>query len=775
MAGVALLCFSNLLLEVVLTRLFSAMMFYHFTFLAIALALLGMAAGGVYVYVLGENLWNDSGGRNLSRFARRCSVATILALSYTLAFPISFTVETSDLGLNLGIAARVLALTAISSLPFFFAGTALSIVIARGARSIGTIYFFDLAGASAAVLTAGLVLRAVGGPGAALVAAVVAAMAAVLFGRREVSNWSILSFSLALLFINLAWPVLVVPSVKTTESQRTIFEKWNVFSRVTVERDDRGLDIKIDSYASTRIVAADKILHIDLRRDFAALVHTLYPDGAKEVLIIGPGGGRDVVNALAAGARRVTAVDINSIIVDDVMRGRFREESKGLYEDPRVSVAIEDGRSFVRRADRRYDVIQASMVDTWAASASGAFALTENTLYTSEAFQDYFTHLTEDGALTMSRWWGKESERLLVLAASALTRVGVPETEVRKHLYFVHRTYPDRGEFGTLIATRRAMTPAQVASLDLAAAAGSFAVEFSPGMAGSTEFGRVLDPTYRAELDYDLMPPSDDRPFFFYFSRPLTWSISGAAGGGNAAVLVLLASGLALVVLALGFVVLPMTLYRSGDLMASGKKGRSTRARLLLYFGALGLGFIVVELTLIQRLTLFLGQPAYAFVVVLAALLASSSLGSLLSRAVAARHASAAAAVGFALLLLLTAAIIALDPLLRSVLAWQFPARIALAGGISASLGIPMGMMLPLGIRVTSIGAERIVPWCWGINGAMSVIGTIGSTVVALNWGFRWAMIVAATSYLVAAGLMWSMRRMQSLPDLRDEESKAPA
>jgi spermidine synthase len=741
------------------------MMFYHFTFLAIALALLGMAAGGVYVYARGESLRNDPGGRRLSRFARWCSVTTILTLAYALAFPISFTVETSDLGLTAAVTARVLVLTAVSSLPFFFAGTALSIVIARHARSIGMLYFFDLAGASSAVLVAGLLLGAVGAPGAALLAAVAAAMAAVLFGHRKAANWSVLSVALALLFINLARPVFVVPSVKTTESQRTIFEKWNVFSRVTVEKVDWGFDIKIDSCASTPIVPADAISRIDLRRDFAALVHTLFPDGAREVLVIGPGGGRDVVHALAARARHVTAVDINSIIVNDIMRDRFREASKGLYYDPRVSVEVEDGRSFVRRSERSYDVIQASMVDTFAASASGAFALTENTLYTTEAFQDYFAHLTDGGALTMSRWWGKESERLLVLAANALVRSGISEQEIGKHLYFVRRTYPDRGEFGTLIATRRAMTPAQIASLDEAAAAGSFAVEFSPGSAGSTEFSRVLDRTYRATLGYDLAPPTDDRPFFFYFSRPLTWSMSAAAGGGNAAVLVLIASTVALVALALGFIVLPMTLYRSGDLMAAAREGRSTRVRLLFYFAALGLGFIVVELGLIQRLTLFLGQPAYAFVVVLASLLASSSLGSLLSRTVATRHARAAAAIGLTVLLLLTAAIIALDPLLRSALVWRFPLRIALAGGIAASFGVPMGMMLPLGIRAASTAAERIVAWCWGINGAMSVIGTIGSTVVALNWGFRSAMIVAAASYSIAAGLMWSMRRMRGSPD----------
>lgn len=757
LAGIALLCFSNLLLEVVLTRIFSAMMFYHFTFLAIALALLGMAGGGVHVYVRRLSLRDDSEGKALSRYARRCCWATVVALGYALAFPISFTVETTDLRFTLFKFLQVLLLTAISSLPFFFAGTALSLAITRFASSIGAVYFFDLAGAGVAALAAGVLLSALGGPGAALFAAAAAAGAGLLLARPGPSEWGTAAFSLLLLGGNLYWPVFVVPSVKTAVSDRIVFEKWNVFSRVTVERVDWGLDIKIDSYASTPLLDSDAIQRVNPRTDFAALVHTLFPEGAREVLIIGPGGGRDVVHALAARAHHVTGVDINPIIVNDIMRGRFLATTKGLYNDPRVTIAVEDGRSYLRRSPRRFDIVQASMVDTWAASASGAFALTENTLYTSEAFEDYFSRLTDGGVLSMSRWWGRESERLVVLAAQALEHLGVPSSEMRQHLYLVRRSYPEKKEtFGTLLATRRGLSAAQTRRLDAASASGGFDVILSPTASGIPGFERILDASYRARLDYDLSPPSDDRPFFFYFARPLTSSTPSTPGGAhNGGLLVVAACALSIAVLAGGFLLLPMVLVHSALPKATRKPRQTGYPWLLGYFAALGVGFIVVELSLTQRLTLFLGRPAYAFVIVLASLLASSAMGALLCRGSGGRPAATACATGSIVVVLLACMILGLDPLLRSVVGLPFAARGALAGLIAAVPGLPMGMMLPLGVRFTSAAAEEIVPWCWGMNGAMSVVGTVGSTFVALNWGFGSAIVVGACSYVVAAVLAW--------------------
>src|SRR4029077_10753780 len=157
-------------------------------------------------------------------------------------------------------------------------------------------------------------------------------------------------------------------------------------------------------------------------------------------------------HALASGAQRVTGVEVNPIIADTIMRHAFVAESRGLYDDPRVRVIVDEGRSFVRRSRERYDIIQASLVDTWAATAAGAFALTENTLYTLEAFEDYFSHLTDAGAITMTRWYsgaGGETARLTLLAAGALEVTGTAPADVRRHLYLA-----TDGSHGTLIAKR---------------------------------------------------------------------------------------------------------------------------------------------------------------------------------------------------------------------------------------------------------------------------------------------------------------------------------
>lgn len=759
--GIALLCFANLLLEIVLTRVFSATMYYHFTFLAIALALFGMGAAGVYVYLRADRFRADTVERDLATASRRFAAATILAVAYVLANPINLGVGASRAFKFTGqTLIQLVLLNAVTALPFFFAGIVVSLAITHYRRCIGTVYSYDLAGAALAALVCSALLGVFGGPTLILLVAALAAASAVVFDppRRLRDGWPVAATT-ALLIVNLIVPVFAVPSVKGVKSDRTLFEKWNAFSRVTVEKLKNGeLDIKIDASAATRIADGRKVATRRWQTEITALAYTLHPGGAEHALIIGPGGGPDVANALASGARSVTGVEINPIIAEDIMRDRFADASGRLYFDDRVDLVTDEGRSFIRRSESRYDVIQATLVDTWAATAAGAFALTENTLYTVEAFEDYYAHLTDGGVLTMSRWFGgrdPETERLLVLACAGLVAGDVAPTDCRKHMVVAKN-----GNMATLLAKRTPFTEAELARLEQAARVAKHEIILSPTTGGDSRLERLVDAGPYSPLvarqHNDLSPPTDDRPFFFYFVKGRDLFRMGRHGSTltNPAFWILIAFGVAITALTIGFILVPLLAHRTADLRAGSRADLARRVVALGYFAAIGLAFMVIEIALMQKLGLFLGHPSYGLIVVLFSVLIATSLGARASERVADGYRArivlaasvvlAALAVGYALVL---------GGLLRDWVAWSLPARVVTSVILAGAAGVVMGMMLPIGVRLVGDRDDAIIPWAWGINGAMSVIGTVIATILAIHFGFATTMMIGAGIY-VAAGVL---------------------
>jgi hypothetical protein len=755
--GVSLVCFANLLLEVVLTRIFSAMMFYHFTFLAISLALLGLGASGVYVYVHAERFSAENLESELARSARRFALATVLALAYVVANPVAeTTVRAGDVSLSNFVVLRLILLIAVTVLPFFYAGTVVSLGIAAYRQSVNRIYAYDLFGAACAALLAGVILRAVGGPSAVVLVAVAASAGAALLAGKGGARWLTLLGSALLLFASLKTPLFALPPLKS-EAGRLLFEAWNAFSRVTVfDLRPGALEIQMDAAAATRITSLDSAPPYPSM--VSALGFALHQGADPDVLIIGPGGGLDVAHALQAGARHVTGVDINPLITRTVMGERFVAESGGLYQDPRVEIVTDEGRSFVRRSRERYDVIQASLVDTWAATSAGAFALTENNLYTIEAFDDYYAHLTGRGVLAMCRYYtGRDPEtlRLVVLAAAALERRGVRAGRARDHLYVAAKK-----NLAILLAKGVAFTWAELDRLDGVARDSEFEVVLSPRTDGGSELERLVDGGAFGEAvrnhALDITPPTDDRPFFFYFSRAndvlnltkhLSWSRFR-----NPALWVLGAITLTVTILVVVFVFVPLVMYRMSALRGGGRAAHLRRALGLLYFALIGLAFMVVEIGLMQKLVLFLGHPAYAFITVVSAMLIGSALGALLAETwTGADPGRLVFRAGAALAVAVAVAAFASDAL-RGAIVWPFLARVAVAFVAAGALGLMMGVMLPTGVRILSLRDSRIVPWAWGINGGMSVIATVGATVAAIHLGFTPTLLGGAALYVLAGG-----------------------
>jgi hypothetical protein len=787
--------------ELALTRIFSVTMYYHFAFLAISVALFGLSASGVYVYLARHRMDASDPAALLSRHALAYAVVTGVALACLLRIRV---------GLNYSPRNLVLMLTiyALAALPFFTGGAVISIAIARLRQRINLVYAADLIGAAAGCLLLFPLTTWLGAPGVILGASLMGASAALLFSpapsRRRVAT---AAGAIALAAVAARATGLIAFDLSDTKGHagdRVLFSKWNSFSRVAVydrAHGDWSLSptykgplpetrfMDIDSAASTPILrsSGNPAEAGYLRYELTSVAyHLLAPhfgfdgDGGNgptvgasasrlpdargfRALVIGPGGGRDLLTALVFGAARVDGVEINPIIARDVMQDRFREYSGRVYLHPRVRIAVDDGRSFVRRSPDRYDIIQASLVDTWAATAAGAYTLSENSLYTVEAFEDYLARLDEDGILTITRWVF-DGLRLVSLAQEACARLGL---DVRDRLAIV-----GHDKVATFMLKRSPFTAPELARLREVSAALGFSLLYAPGLdwaqrvaatpragprwsTAPEDYARlILAPDREAFYErypLDVRPTTDDRPFFFHTTKlrdqtQVAFGRSMLFGNGLSALMTLMAISTVLVML---FILVPLVMTNREVLSGSGW------LRWLAYFGCLGAGFMLFEIPLLQQFVLLLGHPTYSLTVTLFSLLLGSGLGSYLSRRLADASLGRAlvrALVAVALLAVLT--VLALPAIIEIAMPAPRAARLGLAVALLLPIGLVMGLPLPAGIRLLTARRPALIPWAWALNGALSVVGATAAVFIAMNWGFSATLLTGAASYAVGAAII---------------------
>lgn len=783
--GVSLTSLSNLILEVVLTRVFSVTMRYHFAFLAISLALMGSAMAGVVLYFV-PNWTRPPKARRWIGLAA-IALAISVPASFVLYLVIPFQRVLDSAGFS---PQKVLYLALICldmTIPFFLSGLVLSLALAAWPEQAGRVYWADLTGAALGCLAAIVALEALGGVGAVLAVGVVACLAGVVLtwgiGKRQV-----LAIALAVVLCGLVWGSsqrgwITISAEKAginTKKYTKVYEHWNAHSQVTVYDTsyypffwsvdlrywDRTIEegrflnhalLLIDAVAGTPVQEFRGLLHeVEfLHYDLSSFVYHVVEQ--PKTLVIGSGGGRDVLAALASGAPHVTAVEINPAVVE-VVRGPYAEFSGHLYERADVTIAVDDARGYITRSPERYDVIQASLIDTWAAGGSGAFALSENSLYTVEAFRTYYDHLTDRGMLTVSRWYlterPAETMRLVSTGMAGWASAGVEDP--RRHVAVVARPNA-AGELegmATALFTRSPLTPDQVAAISERAEELGFAVLYAPDVPVHEEVGQFIaavdHASFASSYPLDISPATDDRPFFFNlvrFGNLLDLSVTNSRVYRTSVEALLILATVSGVTAGMGilFVLLPLSL-------GTRRRGLARPSwRLLAYFAILGIGFMLVELSIIQRLTVYLGRPVYSLAVVLFTLLVSSGLGSLWSGSRVAKELPRRLGLVF----LLLAALVGLhavggDWLLRTTDHWPLCARMALTGVLLAPLGLFLGMPFPLGMHWVGSRRPGAVPWLWGINGVMSVLGSALSVALAIHVGLRATMLVAAGLYGLA-------------------------
>lgn len=522
----------------------------------------------------------------------------------------------------------------------------------------------------------------------------------------------------------------------------------------------------------------------------AGAVHRVRPQ-AGHVLVIGAGGGLDILTAKYFGARKITGIEINPGAVGAV-RDAFPEFAGHLYDTarhPEIDVHVAEGRHFVERVgDVKYDVIQLSGVDTFSSTEAGTFALSENFLYTQEAFTTFLNHLAPSGTLTLTGWllpWVEKdstgkitsflprfSLRLFGLGYDALARAGMARPEDGLYLFA-------SGGFVVVLIKPAGFEPAETDALDALCAQYAYQPYWHPKKAVPTityEGQAVANPyanfvaqpdkaAFLAAYPFDVEPPTDDRPFYFEVSRFAEIlqaehyfnSLGGLTAHG---ILVMLLLEVAL----LGFVFVLWPLFRLRATHTYRGAGR-VRAGLVLYFSALGFGFIAVEIVLMQKFVLLLGHPFHALAVILFSLLLFAGLGSTLSRRVPLPMLAPLLAAGLAL-----GASFLFDEVFHAALGQSLPMRIAIAVGMLAPLGLAMGIPFPAGLRAIAKVRPDLIPWAWGINGYTSVLGSVAAVILGMEFGFMTVLWIAAGIYALGV-IGYALMNVGPRPDAASPEA----
>jgi len=763
---------ATLIMELALTRIFSVVFYYHFAFLAISIALFGLGAGGVFSYVVSARPGNVY--QKLGTLALSASLSVLFVLWFILSR------ENNDI-LTL---AGVYFATAI---PFFLAGTIVSIAISEAIERVHRAYFFDLAGAAVGCLLLILFLDVAGGPGAVIAAAAVYAIAAALwYNQARQDSLRIVAVLAALLMVTL----LVVNGkvhwfdVRWAKGERIPeerFSAWNSFSRVGVieQHNPDGSPywlIRIDADAATGIATYDwgrglaEPDRANLLRQGQGLPYAMRP-GAK-TLIIGPGGGYDVSRALASGSKDVTAVEINPLIANKIMQDVMVKENYGIYLRPEVHLHVEDVRSFVRSSTEKYQVLQATLVDTWASTAAGAFALSENNLYTSDAFYDYLSHLTDDGLLVFTRWGfepPRESLRLVSLAMDALGRLGEPNTAA--HVIAVRDDATKLNGWGaqdTVLISRKPFSAADIENARRLTAESRMDIVYVPGQPAGTSvnnaFGQLLSSpnpvAFWNDYQYDVSPVGDDRPFFFYTVQPRDlWNFVRNANQQSADYKINRAVPLLFGLMGLSIVVTGLILVLPRLVLGSRLPKQKNVVKFLWYFLCLGAGYILVQVALIQKFVLLLGHPTYALTVIVFSMLVASGAGSYLSGRVVADDDTRLIYILTAVALLVGILAFVSTPLVNAAAGWPLPAKLILTTLAVAPAALLMGMPFPSGLRRLERRHAPSVRWAWSLNAAASVLGSASAIFLAIYIGLRSTLLVGAALYVCALLVILATRQ----------------
>ena len=773
--AIFVLASATLSYQILITRFFSVMLYYHFAFAAISLAMLGLTRGTMEVYGKPERY---APGRVAVEFAHHASWFAITGVGAMIVF-LCVPLLVPDQYVMVTLALATVAFVS----PFTESGVCITLLLTRLPYGGGWLYAADLAGAALGCLGVIFLLLVVDPVSATLGIAALAAAAGWTVARGSGDVRSLrLSGAVAL---TLAAAAIVHTGLdasgkshlgvfwaKGTEQVGTLFERWNTYSRVRVTAQGVGAPtgwgfahkpeakieqnrLDIDADAATVITRNDgdlgKLSY--LKDDVINSAYLVQP--AIDVAVVGVGGGRDVLSGLFFGARHIHGIEINPAIFE-VLTDKFADFSGHLDRQPGVSLVNAEARSYINHSPDRYDLVQISLIDTWAATAAGGLTLTENRLYTVEAWGDFYRALKPGGLLSVSRWYDPndhrgEFYRLVAIAASALQRQGVAKADLPNHVIALNV-----GNIVTVITRPDAFTPAQWQGARTRLQAQGFRILMGPDVAfdavTSTLMSGDADAAFFASLPLNVSPSTDDNPFFFYtarfgdfFSSPLSTLSNNNAAISMTLMLIVFALGACLYFIAGPFVQL------------ARKMPLSVLAPPVAYFCAIGMGFMLIEISQMQRLMVFLGHPVYGLSVVLFTILLFGGIGS---TTVGAQVPRAGAVVARVAALLATLAAAGL--LTPFVTGWArseaTDMRILLSVLLLAPPAFCMGMMFPLGLSIWR-RHSGLLPFFWSANGITSMLASVLGMALSIEFGIASTYALGVGFYALCAAIVVASRR----------------
>jgi len=775
--GVFLLSLATLTLEIMQVRVFSVTLWHHLTYMVITVAMLGFGASGAYVAIKGvgdESQVRRTAGRAVIGFA----LSTILSFIVVLRIPLDTFMANSAVQLSFIFLYYLFLLP-----PFFFTGLAITVLMTHYVRMVHKLYFWNLLGSALGAAIFLILLQKIGGDYSLFLIIGFASLSGILIYVDNRSRILALALGIICFILIPATPYIfpVTPAASKALGMfqneipdlQTISSEWNPCGRIDVVTAPK---IRQQGLAGIHV---DKVFTIDGDAyTFAYDVDkpwgeekfigkTLYSTAyhfkkEPKVAIIGLGGGADILTALHQEAREITAVEINSAMLN-AARAHYAGFKYNPYTADRVTVIHEEGRSFLRRSPEKYDIIQMSGVDTWTALSSGAYVLSENYIYTTEAFEEYFKHLNDGGILSMIRWVfdpPRETLRLCSQGVQMLRNLG--HTRVPQNHFIVLK----QSFLASFLVKKTAFTRKEVKMLQEMEKewGGDTKILYAPGLKGDNTFYRYFqavadgkDAEFVRNYMYDITPVSDDKPFFFNFYR---WgdifNFNMGTGGYIDAItpvgfIILLASLVQALILGCALILYPLWRFKKQGLKTVGA------GRMITYFSALGLGFMLIEVAMMQKFVLFLGHPSYSISVVLAGLLLFSGIGSFIAGKLpfSPRGTIMISTIGVALVTILYAFMLPL--LFDALIAAPHTLRIILALALIAPIGALMGMPFPTGLAHVNKAAGSFVPWAFGVNGVAGVVSSVLSIILAMIGGFNFVFFLAAAIYVIGGYVMYSL------------------
>ena len=801
LTGLFLICMCVLMLQIAETRLLSVLTWYYLAFFAISMAMFGMTAGSLFVYFKSHLFAPE---RLLEHLSWICAAFAIAVVASALSMVSSVLLSTPSVMMVLLWFKLILVILP----PYFFAGMAISLALTRSPWPVGIVYGVDLVGAAAGCLVVLALLTWMDGVSVLLAIGAIGAVAAACFraawrqsryaASREpgVSGWFALRYPVVLAVLLFAMAGLnaslqpngVAPVMVKDRLEDTVpaAQQWNSFSRVRIEQAATGTPVLWGPSPNMPVFdAGERLINIDgsagtvmyrfdgdlarmefLKYDVTNLAYAIRNQG--HAAVIGVGGGRDLLSAHLYGFADVTGVELNPIFIN-WLRRRFRDYDH-LADLPGTHLINDEGRSWFAGTTERFDLIEMSLTDTWAATGAGAFSLSENGLYTIQGWQRFLDALTPTGVLTVTRWYNPyditETGRLLSLAAGALRYRGVANPEAQIYLAATPR-------LATIIVAAAPLSADDLSKLHKATGALGFTELVSPDHdIASPVLRRVLHASTMRELEaltseyhIDFTPPTDDRPFFFN-QLVLTdlASIKAARvaqdgvirgnlmAGETIAIIVLLSAGLVLVTIIVPS--LPAVRQAKASLACFGT----------LYFALIGLGFMFIEIGVIQRVSLFLGHPVYGLAIGLFSIILSTGVGSLISERF--KLDTPPTILGWAALLALFVVLLTFwFPALVSAFEGEdLVVRVLAALAAIVPSGVLMGFGFPTGMRLVNAIDTRPTPWFWAINGAAGVLAASVAVGTSIAFSINVSLWIGAACYFLVGPIGLMLRQMNGVP-----------